>query len=229
MGEFRGFFKTHFVADIGQIRDKLTEDLTKAKRESGLVAIVFAIPKKPFVKNEVLPLVEIWNYRSKDYVTFFFVGWQGVEDVDDSEFSDVFLDKNNPEGSFSAKTFDEAIEEFQGMGPWRYKGDTPLILCRGYLRYRKQTNEPRAFLDLESVIEFELERALREGSIDSVESFFEVVIRVAKEAPGDVVHWRLSDQLGNRALGDAIIEAITEKVKGAKRILNAIKFFRVKA
>ncbi|PYT45347.1 MAG: hypothetical protein DMG45_01835 [Acidobacteria bacterium] len=147
MSEFRDLFKAHFVADLRQIRDKLTADLTRAGKTAGLAALVFANARKPFVKSEILPLVNYWNYRSKDHASFFFVGFVGDEE-DDSEFSA----KINPEDSFVERVFVETIEHFENNTSWKYRGDTPLILCRGYLLYHKQTRKPRAFLDLDSLV-----------------------------------------------------------------------------
>jgi len=224
MSDFQGFFQAHFVADMSQIQDKLTTDLVKANRTDALAAVIFANARKNFSQEHILPLVSYWNYRSRDFVTFFFVGYVGDEKADDSGFVTV----SDPQHSFHEKTFVETIEEFEKASSWKYRGDTPLILCRGYLRYNKKTGDPKAFLDLSSVLEFELERALNENAIQSVDSFFEAVIRAAKETPGHDVHWRLSDQLGARALGEALKDAVGSKLPGVKRIIDAIRFFRVK-
>lgn len=224
MSDFPKMFSAHFVADIGQIRDKLTSELVRTNQSSRLAAIVFANGSKGFVRSEIVPLVEYWNYRSKDYVTFFFVGYVGDDSAEDSEFVRASL---HPD-AFDEKSFVEAIESFEQESTWKYRGDTPLILCRAFLRYHKTTGEPKAFLDLSSIIEFELEHALREKAIHSVDSFFELVILVAKETPGGSLEWKLSDKLGARALGDALVEAILGKLpRGTKHLVDAIRFFRV--
>jgi hypothetical protein len=215
------YTKGYFVAGLSEIEDKLTADLVRSGKEAGLAVIVFANAQKPFVKSEILPLVNYWNYRSKDYATFFFVGHIGDQEAGE------FFARLDVENSFHEQVFVETIEHFENKSHWKYRGDTPLILCRGYLASQENSGDPRAFLDLDSIIEFELERALREKAIESVEAFFEVVIRVAKETPGEEVHWKLSDKLGVRALGDAFIEAVADKLKGTKRIINAVRFFRV--
>jgi hypothetical protein len=218
-------FLAYFIADMDQIREKLTADLVRSQRSSGLAAVVFANERKGFAKNDILPLVPYWNYRSGDYVTFFFPGYVGNEATGASEFTTM----PGPGPRFHDRVFAETIEEFERHSDWNYRGDTPLILCRAYLCYDKDTNEPKAFLDLNSIIEFELERALRDGAIESVEAFFEAVIKAAKDTPGGDVHWKLSDQLGTRALWDALIEAVVSKLPaGTKRVIDAIRFFKIK-
>jgi hypothetical protein len=222
MNEIPGFFEADLVADMSMIRDKLTVDLVKSKQRSRLAVIVFANERKPFVKNEILPLVPYWNYRSRDHVSFFFVGHSGDASVDESGYYPATT-------SFDDETFANVIEEFENRSNWDYRGDTPLIICRGYLRYHKNTGEPRAFLDLDdSVIEFELERALRIGVADSIESVFEAIIKAAKETPGGKVQWKLSAALGGRALSGAILEAVSSKLPGARRVFDAVRSFRVR-
>src|SRR5436190_19758153 len=80
MSEFRDLFKAHFVADLRQIRDKLTADLTRAGKTAGLAALVLANARKPFVKSEALPLVKYWNYRSKDMASVIFVVYVADEE-----------------------------------------------------------------------------------------------------------------------------------------------------
>jgi hypothetical protein len=220
-------YLAHYVAQLNQMQDTLTADLVKAGKQAGLVAIVFANAKKPFVQNEILPLVDYWNYRSGQSATFFFVGYLAKDPGDDGSES---APGPKPEESFRDRAFVEMIGYFEGNSEWKYRGDTPLILCRGFLRDVDTSDgpKPKAFFDLKSILEFELESALREDAIKSVESFFELLIEVAKETPGDNVQWKLSDKLGTGALGDAIIEALNDKLKGVKRIVDAVRFFRIK-
>jgi hypothetical protein len=214
------FFDAVFVADIAEIEEMLARDLTKSHRDSQLAALVYANARKEFVRTSILPLVPYWNYRSRDYVSFFFVGYDGDIRINESDFYTA----THPESSFQEQIFVSAIDQVEGRCGWRYRGDTPLILTRAYL----DRDAGLGRLDLESVVELELERALRDDAIDSVESFFEAIISAAKDTPGDDVHWRLSDSLGARALGDALVDAVASKVPGSKRLINAVRFFRVK-
>ena len=216
----------HFVADLGQIRDKLTADLVDAGRSSGLVVVVFANARKKFSQDEIHPLVPYWNYRSRDYVSFFFPGYVGDESGDNSEYSTVF----DPSATFDQATFTETIEQFERETNWIHQGDTPIVICRGFLQYDKRTKEPRALLDFHSIIELELERAIRNDAIDSIDVFFEAIIKAGKETPGGDVQWKLAASLGASALRKTLVEAITSALPpGAKHIFDAIRFFRSKS
>jgi hypothetical protein len=223
MSDFSGFYSARFVAELDDVVDKLGADLEKLGRSSMLIAIVFANGDKDFVKKEVLPLVGYWNYRSRDFICFFFVGWVGDPRNDGTEYGEGITD-----GDFSSRAFVEAIESMENQSKWKYQGDTPLLLLRGFRQYDEIKKKQRAYLDMHSVIEFELERAIREHAIDSVESFFEIVIAVARATPGDYVQWKLSDKLGPSALGDTLLAGISSKLPGAPQLVHAIRFFRVK-
>ena len=70
---------------------------------------------------------------------------------------------------------------------------------------------------------------MRDGVIDSVESFFEALIRIVRDTPGDKVQWKLSDQLAAKSLGKAIVEGVFAYLpKGVKKAVKTIDYFRIK-
>ncbi len=221
-----GMYGAYFIADLAQIREYLTSELKEANRSSSLAVIVFANAKKKFVKDEISPLVSYWNYRSGNYVSFFFPGHLGDDSVGASDYSPIF----DLSTGFHEKTFVETIEEIEEEAKdWVYKGDTPIIICRAYLQYQEATNAPSAFLDLSSIIEFELERAIRNEAIESVESFFEAIIKAAKEIPGGDVDWQLGMKLGRSALRESLVDAVVSTLPpGARRIADVFFVFRPK-
>lgn len=86
-----------------------------------------------------MPLVNHWNYRSRDYATFFFVGYLG----DSHAGSDGYTTVLDPEASFSDRAFVETIEYFVSKSKWKYRGDTPFIVCRGFLGKHRQTGKQK--------------------------------------------------------------------------------------
>ena len=215
------FYSTHFVATSSQIQQKLARDLVGAGQDSRLTAIVFANSDKPWVAKEIIPLINYWNYRSKTYVTFFFVGYIGDENAD--EYTDIIAD-NEITAKFDAKSFVNLIELFEKRTDWKHEGDTPIILCRGYLN---KGDTDKAHLDFQEVIEFKIEEILRNGAILSVESFFETLIQTAEAIPGGQCHWKLSDVLGAKTLGRGIIDEVFKRIPGLAK-LRAAAAFRVK-
>ena len=226
MPENVGMYGAYFIANLAQMRENLTRDLKAASRSSGLAAIVFANARKKFVQDEIAPLVSYWNYRSGSHVSFFFPGYCGDPSMGSSEYSPIF----DPITSFNEKTFVETIKQVEeGDADWTYRGDTPIVIFRAYLQYHNVTREPLAFVDFSSIIEFELERSIDNGSIESVEKFFEGIIKAAQEIPGDDVDWKLGAKLGASALREALVDAVVSTLPpGARRVAKAIVDFRPK-
>ena len=227
MSESFGLYGAYFIADSDQIRENITQDLETANRSSGLAAIVFANAKKKFVQDEISPLITYWNYRSESHISLFFPGYRGNPSIGSSEYSPTF----DPIDSFSEKTFVDIMKEVEeGDANWTYRGDTPIIIFRTYLQYDNVTREPLAFFDFSSIIQFELERSIRNGSIESVDKFFEAIIKAAKETPGDSVDWKLSARLGESALREALIDAVVSTLpSGARRVAEVFADFRPKS
>jgi hypothetical protein len=212
-----------FVVDMAQIRHTTTRHLVDSGRSAGLAAIVFAGGREKFAVTELLSLVQDWNYRLDGYVSFFFVGHVGDEERGDSEFTSYI-----PQDSFSEEVFTDTIHEFQQGSSWDYRGDISVILCRAHLMYHKQSGEPRAFLDLESIIEINLERAAGEHFVDSVNSIFETVVRVAQETPGGEVAWKFNAVFRGDLLGNVFIEAVEAKLPRSMTLANALRFLGAK-
>jgi hypothetical protein len=224
MSEFGGFFHAHFVADYAQVRSKLTKDLLRRGTTSCLTTIVFANGRREFVKKTLLPLVPYWNYRSKDWVTFFFVGYVGDETLRDDD-PEPWPDEN----SFHEPSFVEAIEDFERECTWTYDGRTSVMVCAASLRTDPTTGETEAALDFGSMIDFDLEKAMQDGVIDAPEVFFEAMIRFAKENSGANLLTKISDGMGAKSFAKAIVDGVLEYLpKAAKKGLSAVNCFRVK-
>lgn len=215
-------YQAYLVADMKQIILQLQNDMISSGQKSILIVIVLANAKKSFIKSEILPLIEYWNFRSKNHVTFFFPGYIGLEHFNISNPDKV-------EHYFKEKVFVQLIEQIEKTTSWKYSGDTPIILCASYLQYDQKLKKNYAYIDFGSVIEFKLEQALKEGLINSVESFFETLIDIAKELPGFKAHWKLSDIYGLKTLGESLLEIFAPKLsKSTRKLAKTIQYFGIK-
>lgn len=212
---------TYPIADYDEMCAKLTADLIRTGRRTALMAVVFAHPKLKFAENAILPLVPYWNYRSRDYITFFFPGYQGdSHSRGDSHFAPIL----DPENCFHDALFVDTVETFEGKSSWRYPGRSSILISRAVLKQNVSTKEKWAFPDFSRVVEFDLEAAVEDEVISSVEKFFESLIRFAKSYPD-----------GNRMPGDReLVYGLAESglenipIKGLRRILKVIEHLREK-
>src|SRR5260221_6479679 len=220
------FFGGFFVTDYSGMCDVLTRELAGRGRFRSLAVAVFASARDQFTKTHLLPHVEYWNCRSKAWVDFFFLGYLGDDTPDDDS---VTVNSREDKG-FHEETFVEAIERFERSG-WRYSGRPSVLIFQSGLKQRVSDGKQRAFPDLTNYIDFAVEEAISDHAIDSVEKFFERIIRFAKTQSEINPQWRLSDVVAGesivKALGDAVFENLP--IKGVKRVLMPLKYFRVKA
>lgn len=196
------FLQGYFVADINQIFAILEKNLNTSEKKSRLCGIVFAHQKNEFAKSKIIPFVEYWNYRSKEYVDFFFLGYLGDENINECEFTDV-----PPEEIFSEKHFNQALDYFEKNSTWKYSGQPTMLLCRGYKNDIGQTK-----LDLRSMIEIDFIRAEKQGLIESVESFFEEIIRVSQKHEFVKIDFDFKKNIYGKPLAKSLIKTIFENL-----------------
>jgi hypothetical protein len=196
------------------MRNQLSDELARRLKERGLVVAVLAHPRDPFAVAQLLPLVDYWHHRSSDFVDFVFLGYAAAESSS--------VDRVNA-AKFSDTDFVLSLEHFERSG-WRYSG-RPSILIFDAVR-KASTLE----YDLGSVIECDLESAVRDDVIPSVAALFEWIIRLAHETSASVALWRMSDNIGARtfafALGRLALKAV--KFDDVRRALKPLDYFRVK-
>jgi len=63
--------------------------MTEANKHSSLSCFVFAHNAHRISKESIIPMVEYWNNRSEDDIHFFFIGYLGGEEINDSEYTNV--------------------------------------------------------------------------------------------------------------------------------------------
>lgn len=166
-----------------------------------LAVTVLADARLPFTKETIYPLVAHWQHRFEDHVEFFFPGYSP-------------LPVSSP---FSSETTDKAT----------------VLICTATVD-EASLLEPGARVrlvpDFDSVIEFKLERAIEEGVMTSIPTFFESILRFAREAP---VIEKLSSHLGVVSMGTVVVDSICESMESVsvadiRQTVSLIRFFRVR-
>lgn len=213
------------AASVRQDLGRLAEmDLDPAKRF--LAVTVLADVRLEFTQENILPLVAYWQHRFEDYVEFFFPGHTSLP-VNSPFSAEEIL------ASFSEQQFAEAIETLQDESPWQYDGEAVMLICTATVdeaSLLESGTRARLIPDLESVIEFKLEKAVDEKAMTSVPTFFESILRFAREAP---VIEKLGSHLGVVSMGTVIVDSICESMESVsvadiRQTVSLIRFFRVR-
>jgi hypothetical protein len=129
------------------------------------------------------------------------------------------------EADFSAKAFAEVIAILEKRTTWRYSGQPSVLI------FTVEGHPDRKIsFGFDQVLDFDFARALKSGSLESPEVFFETLIRVSKDYSGDVAQHRLSDVLGGSALGKSICAAVLAylKLDSITPLVGGIRDFRLK-
>jgi hypothetical protein len=182
-----------------------------------LEVLVFADALQDLPRRHLLPLTEHWHQKSGNSIQILFPGYP--EEVEGAP-------------SFSSKLFTAAVEEVQSESTWRYRGQAAAVItsARELPKTLQREWAQESLIDFDSLIEFELERALELGALDSAEAFLNALVRRAENNPETIAQKSLGDSLGIATLGTVLIDALCEDlpVRGLEKGIGLLDFFRLR-
>lgn len=150
-----------------------------------IVVLLFARPEA----TEILQEFEYIHYNSAKYCSIYAIGY-----TDDFTKDKTYRPVNTTFSTtwyYSAKAFVEFKDKLEWRLKWKYSGETELLILQ---------NNPggRDPLNFHNYVAIDVNKGIREGYIDSFQSFMESLIRsskskvTAKEAISDVARDRIS-------------------------------------
>ncbi|MBI1757466.1 MAG: hypothetical protein HYR64_10215 [Fimbriimonas ginsengisoli] len=174
--------------------------LTRAFRERylrkdvALTGILLARPEDKLAKDEILPNLEYWHYRSDYHTDFFCAGYVPVEFTKDAR--PVGVEIAGLEWGFSVASFVELVEAIERETGWCYNGGACLLLANSYF------DGIKAKLDFSRSIRVDLRQAMDAKGVRSATELAELVFQFAKSVNESTVDpvWELSNSLGRRVI-----------------------------
>jgi hypothetical protein len=125
---------------------------------------------------------------------------------------------------FSVERFDSFRREIESVSRWRYSGGADLILVNA--RYDVEAKQAR--LDFATSLAMNLETAVADGAIRSVETWFEAIFRFAETEQGKDPAARFASQEGLQRSGRGLVASILSLLPGrAGDELQALPHFVV--
>lgn len=193
------------------------EKYEKAIENKEIVIFLFARPEE----ERILKEFEYIHYNSGRYCSIYAVGYSAdISKQGDPSFRKVDVHMVN-DWFYSAEKYVEFKNKLQDRIQWEYSGETEVLIL--------QNNPGRTnVLDFRNYVAINIDKGIREGYIDSFQSFMEALVRsaqksvTAEEAIRDVANSRIS-------IKDAIAEAISDckrVPKPVKKILTDRLFYR---
>lgn len=173
--------------------DDVQDRITKI----GIAAILFARPDVPLAKEQVIPQLSYFHYRSGDNVDFFCVGYASQDEAGELIAPRQIGDVDGVRWVYSDQAFERLCQSIETRSRWRYSGDTDLVLirCDGNLQFN-------------SAIVINLESAITDETVPSVANLFEKIILFCRKYNGHDPIFDLSDHLGLRIVGKTLFELL---------------------
>ena len=196
------------------------EEIENREREvehQEIVVLLFARS----TETDILKEFEYIHLNSGEHCSIYAIGYSdNPEKARDGSFREVKANMKN-DWFFSVEAFVDFKEKLQKRIGWRYSGETEVLVLQN------NPGQPNV-LNFQNYIAIDVNKGIREGYLDSFQSFMESLIRsskskvTAKEAIDDV-------ELARISLRDVIAGAIDDCKKvptPIKKILKDRLFYR---
>lgn len=145
------------------------EEIEKREKQVENMEIVVFLFARP-TETDILKEFEYIHYNSAKYCSIYAIG-----------YTDDFEKKNDPcyrkveanmdsEWYFSTKAFVEFKEQLQRRIKWTYSGETEILVLQNNPGHRNTLN-------FQNYVAIDVNKGIREGYIDSFQSFMEALIR----------------------------------------------------
>jgi hypothetical protein len=111
---------------------------------------------------------------------------------------------------YSDSSFNEFLEELEAQTLWRYSGGTELLLTNSVWNAQRRS----ASLDFTSALAMNLDLAVADGAILSVEQWFESIFRFAQKSRDDDPTWGFGASAGLVAARSGLLSGILSLLPG---------------
>ena len=155
-----------------------------------MVGIIFSQPEHFVTKEEILPNLDYYNYRSGKNINFYFSGYGtswSEENFPDKQFVIVI---EGTKWYFSPNAFNKFRKEIESFSKWKYCGEVELLLINAI------TSSQSVDLNFSSCVTCNLDEMMRVNAIPSIKGFFEQIFQYAEQQKGTDPTWDFSDQMG---------------------------------
>lgn len=196
----------------------MLEEINRNAREEGVlndsVGILITRPELPTGKD-ILNSLEYYHFRTGKLVNFYLPGYGAYWNSDYPD-SKIVTTIDNVNWSFSNQMFALFIEDLEKNSKWQYSGESELLLVD-----LKEGN-----LSYEKMMQFYLDKMIRDGIIYSVDQFFENLFRICKDK--DSLN-QISNAFGMNKANQVSIDVLLDKLPlGLGNVFIQEKYFCVK-
>lgn len=185
------------ASDVASYRAIIRHTTTALQRPNSRgvypVAVIFGSPACKAMKEDILPSLEYFNFRSGKALDMFCMGYMVPQGT-------MAFSPDN----FNQKAFHLAIMEFEELSRWQYSGETDLLLLNAY-QY-EEAGRKHVDLDFGTVFDVTLENAVKDGLIQSTRQYLEELMRYARDYKGEDLAGKVSDRLFLKKAGAGLMK-----------------------
>lgn len=196
----------------------MLEEINKNAREKGVlndsIGILITRPELPTGKD-ILNSLEYYHFRTGKSVNFYLPGYGAYWNSDYPD-SKIVTTIDNVNWLFSNQMFALFIEDLEKYSKWQYSGESELLLV----------DLKECTLSYENMMQFYLDKMIRDGVIYSVDQFFEDLFRICKDKDS---LGQISNAFGMSKAKQVSLDVLLEKLPlGLGNVFIQEKYFHVK-
>ena len=196
----------------------MLEEINRNARVKGVlndsIGILITRPELPTGKD-ILNSLEYYHFRTGKSVNFYLPGYGAYWNSDYPD-GKIVTTIDNVNWSFSNQMFALFIEDLEKYSKWQYSGESELLLV----------DLKEGILSYQNMMQFYLDKMIRDGVIYSVYQFFEDLFRICKDkASLD----QISNTFGMNKAKQVSLDVLLEKLPlGLGNVFTQEKYFCVK-
>lgn len=171
--------------------------IEKYKGQNKTFAILLVKPNSSDVSQEILSNITYFHHRSRNKLDIFLPGY-GAYWGDSIPDSKNVCKVDHVDWSFSTKHFVDFIDQIESASKLKYQGGSELILLDFVC----------SDISYKCVVRIKLNKAIRDGAIESVEEFIDTVI---SKFIRSTTAYEMSDILTLTELGKSIADELKQK------------------
>jgi hypothetical protein len=177
------------------------DDYLKPNCKTKVVCILFCQPSHKLAKDEILPNLAYYHYRSGEYTNLYFSGYTQNKGDNKSDYIHVGS-LEGKEWYFSPKHFNIMRKDLENNTNWKYSGEVELILTNSVTIENNDKdniiyeNRVKVLFDFSLCILCNLDEMIRIKAIPSIPSFLEKLFQYSENENEKPSPWKFSDRFG---------------------------------
>lgn len=186
---------------VDPVTSKLMAEMNSKVKRHSLVVVLFCNPSTPFARDELVPSLNYFHKRSKEYINIFCCGFGAFGSKSDYPDIQKVGKIDSDDWFYSDEAFVNVVEEFEERTKWKYSGENELLLLD--VVKNRESND----LTIENAIVCNLEQMHKDKAFTSVRSLMEKLIDYAKSDEAANA-WKFSDKQGLKVAKNVLKDAV---------------------